>query len=178
MPYQTTSSRLVYRGRAVGLRVDHVRLRNGQTAEWEVVEHPGAVAMLPLDDEGRLWFVRQYRHAVAREMLEVPAGTMKPDEDPAACAARELQEEIGMAAGRLEKLGEFYLAPGYSQECMHLYLATDLTPANLPQDPDEDLAVERIPVAEAFALARAGRLPDSKSLAALLLARPHLPGLD
>ena len=175
MSFTILSSRQVYGGRAVGLRVDEVQLANGATATWEVVTHPGAVTLVPLDSEGRLWFVRQYRHSVAQEMLELPAGTLHPGEDPAACAARELQEEIGMAAGRLTKLGEFFLAPGYSQEHMHVYLATHLTPSALPGDADEDIAVEQIAVEDALNMAFAGHLPDAKTLAALMLALPHLP---
>lgn len=175
MSYTILSSQPIYRGRAVGLRVDHVRLPDGQTAEWEVVEHPGAVTLVPIDGEGRIWFVRQYRHSISRELLELPAGTLKTGEDPLLCASRELQEEIGMAAGRLQKLGNFYLAPGYSEEYMHVYMAADLTHSVIPMDPDESITVEQIPAPVALQMARDGRLSDAKSLAALLLAAPHLP---
>lgn len=175
MSYTLISSQPIYHGRAVSLRVDHVRLPDGQTADWEVVEHPGAVTLVPVDNEGRIWFVRQYRHSIARELLELPAGTLEPGEDPLLCASRELQEEIGMAAGRLQKLGNFYLAPGYSQEYMHLYMAADLTPSALPMDPDESMTVVPVPASEALHMAHDGRISDAKSLAALLLAAPHLP---
>jgi len=168
------ASQLMYRGRAIGLRVDRMQLPDGQTADWEVVEHPGSVAVVPVDSAGRIWFVRQYRHSVAQLVLEVPAGTLHPGEDPVECAARELREEIGMAAGRMVELGGFFLAPGYSQEYMHIFLATGLSPSFLPMDPDESIEVEPIPAIEALAMARDGRLRDSKSLASLFLAEPAL----
>ena len=167
---EVISSERVFRGRAVTLRVDQVRLKNGTVAQWEVLEHTGGVAVVPLDGEGNVILVRQYRHSVSETLIELPAGTVKAGEDFAVCAARELQEEIGMAAARLDLLGEFYLAPGYSGELMKVYLATGLTPASLPQDFDEDIVVERVPFDEAVRLALSGGFRDSKSIAGILLA--------
>ena len=159
-----------YRGRAFNVRVDEMEVRPGLTARLDIIEHTGAVTMLPLDGEGQLWFIRQYRHSAGEVILELPAGTLEPGEDPARGAARELQEEIGMKAGRLEHLAGFWLAPGYSTEFMHLYLATHLTPSALAQDEDEMIAVEKLKPAQALALAAHGELRDSKSLVALYLA--------
>ena len=160
----------VYQGRAFNVRVDEVELRPGLTVPLDIIEHTGAVTMLPLDGDGLLWFIRQYRHSVGETILELPAGTLEPGEDPAVGAARELQEEIGMKAEHLEKLAGFWLAPGYSTEFMHLYLATGLTPSALAQDEDEMIAVEKLRPAQALALAARGELRDSKSLVALDLA--------
>jgi ADP-ribose pyrophosphatase len=119
-------------------------------------------------------FVCQYRHAAGKDLLELPAGTRDGDEPYEECAAREIREETGMQAGRLEKVGEFYLAPGYSTEFMVVYLATDLSPNPLEADEDEFLVVEKMPVKQALQLAEQGNMPDAKSLAALFLARPWL----
>jgi ADP-ribose pyrophosphatase len=130
--------------------------------------------MLPIDEHGNLFFVRQYRHAAGADLLELPAGTRDEDESYEACAKREMREETGMAAGKLEKLGDFYLAPGYSTEFMVVYLATDLSHDPLEADADEFLQVEKIPVKKAIEMAQRGEVPDAKSLAALFLARPRL----
>jgi ADP-ribose pyrophosphatase len=161
---------IAYRGRAFNVRVDEVEISPGRAARLDIIEHTGAVTMLPLDADGQLWFIRQYRHSVGEVILELPAGTLEPGEDPAAGAARELQEEIGQKAGALEHLASFWLAPGYSTEFMHLYLATGLSPSRLEQDEDEMIAIERLHPAQALALAARGDLRDSKSLVALYLA--------
>lgn len=173
-PFETLDSEVTYRGRVLDVRQDRVRLPDGGTTKLDVVVHAGAVVVVPLDERGDLWFVRQYRHAVGASMLEFPAGTLDEREELEACAHRELREEIGMAPGRLEKLGAFYLAPGYSTERITVYLGTDLRPDPLQGDVDEFLAVEKIPVERAYALARTGELQDAKSVAALLLARSQL----
>jgi ADP-ribose pyrophosphatase len=118
--------------------------------------------------------VRQYRHATKQELLELPAGTLEPGEEPEACARREAREEIGMAARLIQKIGEFFLAPGYSNEYMRVYLAIDLTPDPLKGDDDEFITVERIPLEQAYNLAESGEIRDGKTLAALLLAKPYL----
>lgn len=160
----------VFRGRAFNVRLDEVEFAPGRTTRLEIVEHTGAVTIVPLDEHGQLWFIRQYRHAIAAELLELPAGTLQAGEDPALGAARELQEEIGMRAERLEPLAQFWLAPGYSTELMHAFVATGLVPAPLPQDEDEVITVARLPVAEALAAAARGEVRDAKSLAALYAA--------
>jgi ADP-ribose pyrophosphatase len=121
-----------------------------------------------------LLFVRQYRHAAGLDMLELPAGTLDKGEDPESCAKRELREETGMAAGELMPLGGFYLAPGYSTEYMHVFMATDLHADPLEADADEFLSVEYLPIVEALAMCERGEIPDAKSLAAFLFARKYL----
>ncbi|MCE7860848.1 MAG: NUDIX hydrolase [Chloroflexi bacterium CFX2] len=140
----------------------------------EIVEHGGSVVLVPVDPEGNLLFVRQYRHAAGMDMLELPAGTRDGDEPFEDCAAREIREETGMEAGTLKHVGSFYLAPGYSTEYMSVFLATDLKHNPLEADDDEFLTVEKIPVLEALRMAERGDVPDAKSLAALLMARPYL----
>lgn len=169
MAFRLISSQPVYRGRVLSLRIDQVQTPAGQTVQLEVVEHTGAVTLVPVDADGSVWFVRQYRHSAGQALLELPAGTVNPGEDPAVCADRELREEIGMTSGQLSKLGEFFLAPGYSTEYMHVYLATDLTPAALPGDEDEFLSIEKFPLPRAMEMARTGALRDAKSIAALML---------
>lgn len=164
----------IFSGRAFSIRRDLLRLPDGSQVEREIVEHAGSVVILPLDEAGNILFVRQYRHAAALDLLELPAGVLEPGETPEACASREVREETGMAAGRLQGLGGFYLAPGYSTEYMHVFLATDLHFNPLEADPDEDLNVEKIPLREALDLPRQGALSDAKSLAAFHLARPYL----
>lgn len=164
----------VYQGRAFTVRVDEVELRPGLTTRLDIVEHTGAVTMLPLDAGGQLWFIRQYRHSVGQMILELPAGTLEPGEDPRVGADRELQEEIGMKAAQLERLCGFWLAPGYSTEFMHVYLATDLSPSQLAQDEDEIITIERLTPAQALALAESGEICDSKSLVALHVAARRL----
>lgn len=174
MPARVLKSETVFRGRAFNVRLDEIEYAPGRTTRMEVVEHTGAVTMVPVDDEGRVWFIRQYRHPIGQELLELPAGTLEPGEDPAAGAARELQEEIGMRAEQLEPLLAFYLAPGYSTELMHVYLARGLRPASLPQDEDEVISPVPLPLAEALAAADRGEVRDAKSLAALFAAARRL----
>ena len=174
MAYEIIHSLVTYRGRAFSVRRDQIRLPDGEAANLDIVEHSGAVTCVPLDDQERLWFVRQYRHAAGKMLLELPAGTLERGEPPEDCARRELREEIGMRAEHLEKIGEFYLAPGYSTEYMHVYLATSLRPDALPGDKDEFLSVEIIPVQNVLEMVETGEIQDAKTLAAILLARAHL----
>lgn len=174
MKYQTLQSEPVYQGKAFRVRRDQVRLPDGEAARLDIVEHVGAVTILPLGQDGRIWFVRQYRHAAAQELLELPAGTLEVGEPPEDCARREIREETGLAAGDMRKLGEFFLAPGYSTEYMHVFLATGLRPDPLPGDHDEFISVEAYPVAEVYRMIAEGEIQDGKTLAALLLARDWL----
>jgi ADP-ribose pyrophosphatase len=172
--FEFLRSEVLLKGRAFKIRRDHLRTPDGRETNFEIVEHGGSVVMLPLDERGNLLFVRQYRHATLSELLELPAGTRDGDEPYEACAAREMREETGMAAGTLKKVGEFFLAPGYSTEFMAVFLATDLRSSPLPSDADEFLEVVRVPLREAIRMAEGGQMPDAKSLAALFLARPAL----
>jgi ADP-ribose pyrophosphatase len=164
----------IYEGRAFNVSRDAVRLPDGRETTYEVVQHSGAVTLVPVDDQGRIWFVRQYRAGVRGPLLELPAGTREAGEAPDACAAREVREEIGQAAADLKLIGSIYLAPGYSTEYMHFYLATGLYTAALAADDDEFLETEPIPVAEVYRKVTRDELNDGKTLAGLLLARPYL----
>jgi len=166
---ETLSSRRIYEGAVVRLRVDRVRMSSGHEAVREVVEHNGAVAIVAVDREGRVLLVRQHRYPTGRSLLELPAGTLERDEEPEACAARELEEETGFRAGRLQRLGGFFVSPGYSTEHIQVYLAMDLVPGSAGGDDDEEIEVVALPLAEVLRLAEAGELEDAKSLAALFL---------
>jgi ADP-ribose pyrophosphatase len=178
---RVVDSRDAYRGRYLGLRVDTIERADGSRSTRDIVDHPGAVAMLALDPDERVLLVRQWRTPTGGALLEIPAGTLdrEPDggtEDPEAAARRELEEETGYRAGRWQKLGEFWTAPGFATELMHLYLATELAPAEpdgrLGPDEDEHLELRAIPWREAVAMADRGEIRDAKSLVGLFrLAR-------
>ena len=174
MRFELLNQETIYRGRAFNVRRDEVRTPNQHSMQVDVIEHVGAVTILPVDDEGRILFVRQYRHAAGRELLELPAGTLNAGEPPEECARREIREETGFATGKLVKLGEFFLAPGYSTEYMVVFLATQLKHDPLPGDQDEFITLQAFSIEQTYRMAQAGELMDGKSLAALLLARPYL----
>jgi ADP-ribose pyrophosphatase len=161
----------LYRGRALALRLDEVEYAPGRSTRLEIVEHAEAVVVLPLDEDGNVWFVRQYRHPAGQDLLELPAGILPDGESPEAGARRELQEEIGLTAGSLERVLSFWLAPGYSTEYMHIFLATRLSPAPLAGDEDEVLTIEKAPLAQAVAMALdESQVCDAKTSLALLAA--------
>lgn len=174
MPFELIKSEILLKGRAFAIRRDWLKTPDGREVKYDIIEHTGSAVIIPLDADGNLLFVRQYRHAAGADLLELPAGTLDEGEAPDVCAAREIREETGFAAGKLERIGEFYLAPGYSTEFMVVYFATDLRYDPLQADADEFLSVERIPVKKALEMCERGEIPDAKSLAALLLARSHL----
>ena len=173
-----TSTRRIYSGRVINLRVDNVRLPNGHMSEREIIEHRGAVAMVPLLPDGRVVLVRQYRRAAADALLEIPAGTRDPDEDIELCARRELAEEVNYQAGRMIKLFHAYMAPGYSTEVIHTFLALDLTPTEGHTDEDEFLEIVTLPLADAIAKIGTGEIVDSKSIGGLLFVERLLPTLQ
>jgi ADP-ribose pyrophosphatase len=174
MKFQLVKSENTYKGRAFSVRRDDLLTPTGTTVKYDIIEHIGSVSLVPVDQDGQIYFVRQYRHAAQLDLLELPAGTLEPGEPPQEAAAREIREEIGMAAKSLIEIGSFYLAPGYSTELMHVFLATGLTHDPLEPDADEYLSVEKIPVEAALQLAESGQIKDAKSLAALFLAKPFL----
>jgi ADP-ribose pyrophosphatase len=164
------STEQIYSGRVISLHVDEVILPNGQQSTREIVRHPGAVAIVPIDSSGRVVMVEQYRYAAQRTMLEIPAGTLKLGEDPDLCAERELQEETGYKPGKLTKLGSIFLAPGYSTEQIHLYLATDLTESRLAMDEDEFINVHTLSFDDIHAQIASNAICDAKTIAAISLA--------
>lgn len=170
MAERPVATRRIYEGRLINLRVDTVELPDGRLTTREIVEHRGAVAIIPILDDGRIALVRQFRAAVGSDLLEVPAGTLDPGEDPDACAARELIEETGYRASRLDKVLFAWMAPGYSAEGIHYYLARGLTPCEGEQDEDENLTVELLDFATALDMLDAGEFKDAKTVAALCLA--------
>jgi 8-oxo-dGTP pyrophosphatase MutT (NUDIX family) len=174
MPFEFIKSEVLLQGRTFKVRRDTLKTPDGRETKLEILEHNGSVVLVPVDGEGNVLFVRQYRHATGGEILELPAGTREQEEPYEDCAAREIREETGMEAGRLQKVGEFYLAPGYSSEFMAVFLATELKYNPLQADDDEFLQVEKVSVNEVETLFERGGVPDSKSLAAWLLARPYL----
>ena len=155
-PERVLETRRVYEGRVVNLRLDTVALRDGRTAVREVAEHAPVVVIVPVDGDGNVLLVRQYRLPVQQSLLELPAGGIDAGESVEEAVQRELREETGHRAGRLERLAAFYASPGYCDELMHLYLATELEPSPLAADSDEDIEVVPMPLAEALALVERG----------------------
>lgn len=167
---KTLTSQLVYDGRLLKVRMDTVELPNGKTSWREVIRHPGAVVVVPIDQAGNIHLVRQFRYPYGRTVLEVPAGKLEPGEDPFPAAQRELSEEIGATAGQWTELGQMLPTPGFCDELQHVYLSREL--AFGPVHPDEDEFLEQVsmPLEEAVAMAVDGRLEDSKTVAAILRA--------
>ena len=175
---RTISTRKIYEGRIVNLRVDTVELPGGRTSEREIVEHRGAVVIAAIDGQGNVLLVRQFRKAVGQVLLELPAGTLDPGEDPETCALREIQEETGFRAGKLEKLGGFYSAPGFLTEYLQLFMATELEPNARAGDDDEDIEVVPTPLSKVPHLIATGEIRDAKSVAGLLrVLRERFPGV-
>lgn len=174
MKFENIESTTIHKGRVFFLRRDRVRMPDGRETTMDIIDHPPAVTLVPVDVEGNILLVRQYRHAIGTEILELPAGVMEAGELPEVCARREIREETGMSAASLTLLGEFYQVPGYSTEYMYIYLAQGLKPDPLPGDDDEYITVERLPVKQVFDMARNGEIKDAKTLAALLLAAAYL----
>lgn len=162
------STERVYAGRAVGLRVDTVEKPSGRRTTRDVVEHDDCVAVVTLDAEDNVLLVRQFRHAVDKELLEIPAGGVNPGETPDQAVRRELQEETGYFPSRLKKLGGFYAAPGYCTEYLHIYLATDLVWSPLHAEDTEGIELVRVPSTAVPELISSGKICDAKSIAALL----------
>lgn len=168
MPEATRSSRRIYEGRIISVRVDVVELPDGTQTEREIVEHAPAIVVVPVDAEGRIHLVRQFRKPVEDWVLELPAGSVDDGEEPEAAARRELAEEIGMAAAVWTGLGGFYSAPGFCSEYLHLFLAEGLTEHRLEGDDDEDIEVVPVPAEEARRLIETNEIKDAKSVAGIL----------
>jgi len=166
-------SKKVFTGRVFNVSVDTVREAD-RTYVREVVHHPGSAVILPAFDDGTIALVKQYRHPAVKYLLELPAGTLNAGELPEAGAARELEEELGVRAGHLEKLSEFFVSPGFCEEKMWLYLATDLTATAQRLEDDELLEIVRVPMDTALQMITAGEIEDAKTIIGLLLASPRL----
>lgn len=168
-PEELLASQVVFEGHVVRVRLDQVRLRSGRVTTREIVEHRGAVGMVPVTPDGHVLLVRQYRRALGGWTLEIPAGSLEPGEDPATCVQRELAEEVGVEAGRVEHLVTFAPSPGFLTELLYLYLCTDLRPRALPRE-EEEMEVVRLPLGEARRKVDAGEIRDAKSIIGLVLA--------
>ena len=159
----------LYTGKIFDVVLEKVTLPNGAVKDREIVRHPGAAAMVPLLDDGRVVLIKQYRHAVGEFVWEIPAGTLEPEEAPMACARRELVEEIGYEAANLEKLTEILPAPGYTDEHIHIFLATGLKPVNQRLEDDEVLELQLTVLETALAMVAQGEIRDAKTIAGLFL---------
>ncbi|MCC6904698.1 MAG: NUDIX hydrolase [Anaerolineae bacterium] len=171
---QILESKPIYAGRVVNLHLETIELEDGSRHEREVIYHPGAVAMVPLDEHGNIILVEQWRSGSKQVMLELPAGGLAPDEDRAECARRELQEEIGFYPGALTKLGDFYVAASYTTEMITIFLAEDLRPSRLDGDADERITPVVVPFEEALRRVMANEIIDSKTLIGLTWAARRL----
>jgi ADP-ribose pyrophosphatase len=163
-------SQHLYRGRAIHVRVDSVVKPNEKETTREVVEHVDCVVILPVDAKGNILLVRQYRHAVDRELLELPAGSIDPGETPEQAATRELQEETGFKPGRLEGFGGFYAAPGYCTEYLHFFRATGLEESPLTAEDTDEIEVVPVNPAEVPGLIASGQICDAKTIAGCRIA--------
>ena len=160
----------IYNGKVVVLNVESVTLPNGARAELEIVRHPGASAIVPLKEDGTVVLIRQYRHAVGGFIYEIPAGKLDRDEDPLVCASRELEEQVGYRAARFELLTSIFTAPGFTDEVIHIYLATGLTQGRQKLDHDEVLDIVEVPIEKAIGMVQAGEIRDAKSIVGLQTA--------
>jgi len=174
MTFKILSREIHYRGHAFDVAKVHIKLPDNRERDYDLVEHGDSVTILPLDDDGNIYFVTQHRIGAEKTLLELPAGVLDENEPPLTAAKREIREETGMAAKNFQELGGFFLAPGYTDEFMTVFLATGLYESALDPDEDEFLNVVIMPAAEAYQKAVAGEIHDGKSLAALLLARPFI----
>ncbi len=163
------SSKVVYNGRIVNLRIDTVREPGDKESTREIVEHADCVAMVAVDQEGSVLLERQFREPAGKELLEIPAGGIEPGEDPVSAVKREMREETGFLPRRIESLGGFYSAPGYSTEYLYLYLVSDLKPERLHAEDTDLIRLEKVPAGRIPAMIASGEIRDAKSIAGLLM---------
>jgi ADP-ribose pyrophosphatase len=161
-------SERIFEGKVFNIRIDELKKSTGETWRVDVVEHGGAVVIIPMQADGTILLVKQYRHPTGKELIEYPAGTLDEGELPGDCAIRECREEVGMEPSHIQSLGGFYVAPGYSTEYLQIYLATALKPAPLPQDIDEDIVVQPMSLEQILAKIRVGEIEDAKTVAGTL----------
>ncbi len=170
---EVLASEEIFHGRIFDVTIDTVR-EDGQTYTREVVHHPGGAGLVAAFDDGTIALVRQYRHPTVRYVLELPAGRLNEGERPEDCAARELEEEIGVTAGRIEKLTEFFTTPGFCEEKLWLYLATELTETAQQLEADELLQIVRVPLERALEMIADGEIEDAKTIIGIMLSAPRL----
>ncbi|MBK5246212.1 MAG: NUDIX hydrolase [Peptostreptococcaceae bacterium] len=165
----TISSEYIYKGKIINLRKDHVEIVSGKTSFREIVEHNGGVGLVVLTEQGKMVLVRQFRKAVEKDILEIPAGKIENNEEPIAAAIRELKEETGYTARKMEFMGKIYPSVGYTTELIYLYLCTELTPGETDFDESEAIDIEEYNLEELYKMSLAGKIEDGKTLAAILL---------
>jgi len=175
---RTISSQLIFDGRAVRLRLDTVETADGSETTREIVEHDDCVAIIAVDTDSNILLVKQFRKAVERELLEIPAGGIDPGEDAETAVIREMREETGYLPRKVKSLGGFYTTPGYCNEYLHLYLVSDLVPDQLVAEDTEGIEVVRVPVGQVVDLVTSGRICDAKSIAGLLAFMEYLKAKD
>jgi len=175
---ETLSSRKVFEGRALKLRVDTVKLPSGRETTREIVEHENCVAIVALDDADNILLVRQFRKPVEKDLLEIPAGGIDPGETPEDAVRREMREETGFLPRKVEKLGGFYSSPGFCTEYLHLYLASDLITSPLQAEDSESISLVRVPLTQIPGLIASGAICDAKSIAGLLAFREYQKSAD
>ena len=173
---KTLSTRKVFEGQRFSVRIDTVSTARGDESTREIVEIGDAVVVIPVDADDNVLMVRQYRKAVGKELLELPAGGIDPGEDAETTVLREMQEETGFLPGKVERLGGFYSTPGFCTEYLYLYLATELTPSQLHAEDTASISIVRVPVSEMPALLTSGRIEDAKSIAGLHMYLEHRRG--
>jgi ADP-ribose pyrophosphatase len=165
---KTINSKLLHAGKHFSFRSDEVQLPSGKTVTRDVVDHPGAVAILPILDDGRILLVKQYRYATRKELLEIPAGTLEPGEAPDTCARRELREETGYTAGSMRRILSLYVAPGYSNEIIHIYFASQLRQGEKVMEEDEDIITEAYGLDDLLDMIERNTIEDAKTVAGVL----------
>ena len=168
------SRETVFRGKIVNVRGDVAEIHGGKHVSREVVEHPGGVCVVPMERDGSFWCVRQFRYPFMKELLEFPAGKLEPGEDPLPCAIRELAEETGLSASRIDYLGPMYPSPGYLSEILHIYLARDLIQGEANLDENEFLSVERVPGDRLLTMVMQNEIRDAKTVVGFFKAKQYL----
>lgn len=167
----------VYKGKVFDIRIDEIR-EGDVEYKREIVVHKGSAVVIPVFDDGTVALVRQYRHAAGKYLLEICAGTLNADEDPEIGARRELEEEVGVTAAKIDKLAEFYVSPGFLTEKMHLYLATELTETKQELEADEILTVERHPIGDLVKMVENREIEDAKTMIGIMMAAERLGRYD
>lgn len=165
---KTVSSKEIFKGKIVTLKVDQVEMPGGKLATRELVKHPGGVGVVALTDENEVILVKQYRKPIEKAIFEIPAGKLDPGEEHRVCGIRELEEETGLKAGKFEYLGFIYPSPGFTDEVTHMYLATELYQGEMHPDPDEYLDIVRMPIEQVVEMILDNEISDAKTVAGIL----------